>query len=90
MSSHQALVASEQLGRLYIESVSQFEQIAEAYVALTALDTADVRAVHPAAIRQTLLRDTGGNPQLSNGLSECGVFRRSGSHWQARMLVYSL
>jgi hypothetical protein len=86
----EALVTREQFRGSYVESVGELEQIAEAHVALTALDPADVRAVHPATVCQTLLRDPGGEPQLSDRLSERCVFRRSGPHWHASLPVHSL
>ena len=68
------LGGGEQLGGLNSEGARQLQQVAEAYVALTAFDAADIRAVQVGALRERLLGDTEFSAPIPNRASERLMF----------------
>src|SRR5437588_12931574 len=72
-SALQALRACQQLGRAHPQRVGQAPDVGEAGVALPALDAAQVGAVHPAAMRELLLREVAVYPVAPDRATQGGV-----------------
>src|SRR5437868_307854 len=72
-SALQVLAAREQLRRAHPQRVGQAADVGEAGIALPALDAAEVRAVHPAAMSELLLREVAVDPVAPDRAAQGGV-----------------
>src|SRR3954467_12514701 len=68
----QLLGLGEQLRRTEPQRVGHAPDVRVAGVALAALDSAEVRAVHAAAVRQLLLRQVALDPEAADGATQRG------------------
>jgi hypothetical protein len=79
-SAEDPLGASVYLGGPDVEGVRDLEDVAEARIALAALNAAVVGSINPTTQSESLLRDTSLLPKLSYRAAKSRVVRRAGLH----------
>jgi hypothetical protein len=70
----------QELRRRDLQGLSKSLEVRVADVALAALDAAQIRAVHPAEVREVLLRDAARTAQVADRAPERGVQLRTSRH----------